>query len=123
MEKIGEVEDEEIEEIKEILAPEEEIRIIVGKRSKRGKDTHSLIITDKRVITWKKGREKLMKESERYKDFLYPSITSISVEPKKKYDLFRIETQGEIFEEIMIPKGKGKEVASKLREEQLKQRQ
>lgn len=117
MEKIGEVEEEELEKIENSLGSGEKIDIITQISSKRGKEKHSLILTNRRVIVWKRGRKKLMKENERYQDFLYSIIGSISIEPKKNFDVFQIRTSEEV-EEVMIPKGSGKKIAGQLREEQ-----
>lgn len=118
MERIGEITDQDLKRIEESLGPNEEVKLITGMKSKRTKGTHHMILTDRRIIFWKKGREKLVKETESYQDFIYKTISRVYVEPKKKYDLFKIETETGSTEEIMVPKEKGKKVAGILREEQ-----
>ncbi len=120
MEKIGEVDEDTLEEIQETLGSGENIQIITQMKSKKGKELHSLILTNRRIIIWKKGRKRLMKETERYQDFLYSIIGSVKIEPKKKYDVLQIRTERET-EEVMIPKGKGKLITGQLREQQANQ--
>ncbi len=118
MKKIGEVTNKDLERVRKDLAPNEEVRLITGLKSKRTSGKHYLVLTNIRTIFWKKGREKLVKETESYQDFTYQTISRVYVEPKKDYDLFKIEMETGSEDEIMVPKGKGKEVAGILREKQ-----
>jgi len=118
MEKIGEVNNEDLEKIEKDLGPNEEIKLITGIKSKRINGTHHLVLTNRRTIFWKKGREKLIKETEAYEDFTYPTISRVYIEPKKDYDLFKIEMETGSSDEIMVPKGEGKRIAGILREKQ-----
>jgi len=118
MEKIGEITEEDLERVRKDLGPGEEIELITCMKPRKPKGRHHLVLTDRRAIFWKKGREKIVKETESYQDFLYPSISRVRVEPKKKFDLFKIETETGTEEEIMLPKSNGKRIAGRLRERQ-----
>lgn len=118
MERLGEVKEKDEEEIKEGLGSEEKIILITEKKGGKAKEKQLLALTNRRVIFQKRERKKILKETEKYKDFPYSSITSIKIEPKKNYGVFRIKTKGKETESIIIPKNKGKEIAGRLRQEQ-----
>lgn len=120
MEKIGDITKEDLERVKKDLGKGEKIKLITGMKAEKPSGRHHLILTDRRAIFWKKGREKLVKETESYQDFLYSSISRVKVEPKKRFDFFKIETETGTTEEIMVPKHNGKRIVGQLREKQSK---
>lgn len=113
--KKGKVESEDIQLIKENLSPPEKLKLIAAVPVENGKGKNLTVLTNRRLIFLRKGKFKLLGDHEGFKDFSFESIVKIDTEPRKKFDLFKIELEKGDKEEFMVPKNSGGEIAGIIR--------
>ena len=116
VEKCGSVNLKDYKESKEVLGPQEDLKLISGVPVKKGKGKNLIVLSDNRVLFCRKGETDLLGGKERLMDFPYGRIAVIKTETRKKYDLIKIETKDGKEEEFMAPKEEGGRIAGFIRD-------
>lgn len=112
--KKGEVDQADIEKLKENLKGPERLRLLASVPAKKGEGKVLTVLTNQRLILMRKGDFQLLGEEEGLKDFPFEAIAQMDVGRRKNYDLLKVQLESGEEEKHMIPKDSGEEVTSML---------
>lgn len=120
--KKGDVDSEDVNRIKENISSPENIKLIAGIEIEDGEGKDLTVLTNRRLLFFKRGEFKLIGEHEEIQDFPLKSIVKINSEPRKNFDLFEIELENGKNEKYMLPKNSGGQVSGIVRDLQTQQK-
>lgn len=119
---IGDVSEQNHEEVLELLGPKEKLKLIAAVPVKRGQGHNFLILTNTRVLFQTRVESGLLGEKKGVEDVPYSRISRIDSETRKDYDLLKIRTKGGKQEELMAPKEESGRIVGLIRSLELEER-
>lgn len=119
---IGDVSEQNQEEVLELLGPKEELKLIAAVPVKRDQGHNFLILTNTRVLFRTRVESGLLGEKKGVEDIPYSRISRIDSETRKDYDLLKIRTKGGKQEEFMAPWEESGRIVGLIRSLELEER-